>query len=166
MILLERYARNLEPNVSRVERHWNNVHIDKWSPADRPASFRRSTYRIELNETRKPGGRTGTLQAMCVRDRAERQNKPADGLARFKRSAYKNELTEKRKPGGHTGTLQAICVQDRAERKKRRGKPGERVGTPQASYVQDRAKRENKHGSTEPAQAMHSKPSWRIPATW
>ena len=73
MVLLEHYARNLEPNVSRVERHWNNVHEEKGSPADRPASFRRSAYKIELNEKRKRGGRTGTLQAICVQDRTERE---------------------------------------------------------------------------------------------
>ena len=78
MTLLEYYARNLGPNVSLVERHWNNVHEEKGSPADRPASFRRPAYKIEPNE----------------------KGSPADGPARFRRSAYKIELNEKRKPGG------------------------------------------------------------------
>ena len=73
MILLEYYARHLEPNVSRVERHWNNVHEEKGSPAGRPARFRRSAYKIELNEERKPGEHAGNLQAICVQDRAEQE---------------------------------------------------------------------------------------------
>ena len=71
MILLEHYPRDLEPNVSQVERHWNNVHEEKESPADRPASFRRSEHIIDLNGKKKPGGRTGTVQAICVQERAE-----------------------------------------------------------------------------------------------
>ena len=109
MILLEHYGRNLEPNVRRVEQHWNNVHKEIGSPADKPATPRRSVYRIELNEKRKPSGRTGTLQAIYVPDRAEREKEaPVDRPARFRRSAYNNELNEKRKPGGQTGMLQAI----------------------------------------------------------
>ena len=77
MILLEHYARNFKANVSRVEQHWNNVHKEKGSPANTPASFRRSAYKVELNDKKKPGGRT----------------------ACFRRSAYKVEMNEKRKPG-------------------------------------------------------------------
>ena len=73
VILLKHYAKTLELNVSRIERRLNNVHEVKRRPADRPAGFRRSAYKNELNEKRMPGGQTGTLQAICVQDRAERR---------------------------------------------------------------------------------------------
>ena len=64
MIMLEYNARNVAPNVSLVELDGDNVHEEKRSPADRPTRFRRSAYKIELNEERKPGGQTGKLQAI------------------------------------------------------------------------------------------------------
>ena len=51
VILLEYYTKNLKQNVSRVGRHWNKVHEEKGSPADRPARFRRSAHKVELKDT-------------------------------------------------------------------------------------------------------------------
>ena len=41
--------KKLEIKRGRVERHENSVHKEKGSPVDRPARFRRSAYKIELN---------------------------------------------------------------------------------------------------------------------
>ena len=80
--------------MGRVEWHWNNVHEEKESPVDRRASFRRSAYKNELNEKTKSGGQTGTLQAICVQDRAEIKKKEskASGSACLRRPTDRIEL--------------------------------------------------------------------------
>ena len=63
---------------------------------DRPAPFKRSAYKNELKDKRKPGGHTGTFQAISaykieLKEKGEEES-PASGSARLRRPTDRIEL--------------------------------------------------------------------------